>query len=259
MKLSACIEWLFAQEFPDFAQRIHAAKDAGLAAVEFHLWRDKPLAAIRRALDETGMALGAIVVEPRCRLADPSSHAAFGAAFQDTLQAAEMLGARYIIPSVGLALPGVEIETQRTTVVAALRAAVRQAENSSVSLLLEPVNSRVDHPGMYLNSTQEGLNVVEQVQAPNLKLLYDIYHSATMDEVPEQLFGDRAQLLGYVQVADSPGRHEPGTGSIDWPRYGKLLTTLGYHGPIGLEYKPGVDTLTSLERTRAHLGGWADA
>jgi hydroxypyruvate isomerase len=258
MKLSACIEWLFAAECPEFAQRIYAARDAGLAAVEFHLWRDKPLEAIRRALDDTGLTLSAIVVEPRCRLADPSSHPAFREAFAATLKTAELLGANYIIPSVGLALPGVAIETQRASIASAVREAVALAENSDVKLLLEPVNSRIDHPGMYLDSTREGLNVIEAVGAENLKLLFDVYHSATMGEALESLFEGRVDLLGYVQVADSPGRHEPGTGSIDWPRYGKYLKTLGYQGPIGLEYKPSEGTLKSLERTKANLNAWSD-
>lgn len=260
MKLSACIEWLFAAESPEFAGRIYAARDAGLAAVEFHLWRDKPLAAIRQALDETKLALTSIVVEPRCRLADPESHAAFRMAFRETLSTAQALGARFIIPSVGLALPGVPVQIQRATIAAALREATEVASGSPVGVLLEPVNSLVDHPGMYLNSTLEGLEVIALVGAPpNLKLLYDIYHSATMGEAPEGLFEGRTALLGYVQVADSPGRHEPGTGSIDWDRYLPLLKEWRYEDLIGLEYKPKADTLTSLVQTRRLLAGQVKA
>jgi hydroxypyruvate isomerase len=254
MKLSACIEWLFAKEYPDFADRIRAAKRAGLDAVEFHLWREKPLTEIRRALDETGLKLNAIVVDPRCRLPDPSTHDAFRKAFSDTLATAEQLGASYVIPSVGPALPGVPIETQRETIVRAIKEATQIAENSPVQILLEPVNSAVDHPGMYLNNTREGLDIVERVAAPNLRLLYDIYHSATMGEVPEQLFGNRKHLVGYVQVADSPGRQEPGTGSIDWRRYQELLRSLSYQGAIGLEFKPSADTLAAISATKRALG-----
>jgi hydroxypyruvate isomerase len=254
MKLSACIEWLFAAEHADFVERIHASRSAGLAAVEFHLWREKPLAAIRGALDETGLMLTSIVVEPRCRLADPASHAKFHVAVQETLATAEQLGARYIIPSVGLALPEIAPEVQRDCIVRALRDATQLAAGSPVKLLLEPVNSRIDLPGMYLNSTREGLEIIERVGAPNLSLLYDVYHSVTMGEVPEQVLAGQQQRIGYVQAADSPGRHEPGTGEIDWAAFRRLLQTLDYSGLLGLEYHPSADTLTSLQTTRRSLG-----
>jgi hydroxypyruvate isomerase len=76
-----------------------------------------------------------------------------------------------------------------------------------------------------------------------------------MGEVPEQLFGNRKHLVGYVQVADSPGRQEPGTGSIDWRRYRELLRSINYSGVIGLEFKPSIDTLAAISATRRALGG----
>ena len=253
MKLSACIEFLFAREYPDFCERIYACQRAGVEAVEFHLWRDKPLQAIRAALDDTGLSLSAIVVEPRCRLADPASLTQFRQSVQETLDTARRLGAQRIIPSVGLALPEVDMPRQRDAIITALGHAVRLAKDSGIGLLIEPINSVIDHPGMYLTSTTEGLEIIERVGDPSLRLLYDVYHSATMGESPEVLFRGREQLLGYVQVADSPGRHEPGSGSIDWGRYRQLLDSWGYPGPLGLEYKPSGDTLTSLQTTRRSL------
>ena len=121
MQLSACIEWLFAAEYPDFTDRIRASRDAGLAGVEFHLWRDKPLERIRDALQETGLPLNGIVVEPRCRLADPNALPGFRNAVTETLAAAQRMGARSVIPSVGPALTDVPLATQRSTIVTALR------------------------------------------------------------------------------------------------------------------------------------------
>lgn len=253
MKLSACIEFLFAREHADFCERIHACARAGVDAIEFHLWRDKPLADIRAALDATGLSLSAIVVEPRCRLADPASLPMFTQAVRDTLQAARRVGAQRIIPSVGLALPEVDQQRQRDSIVAALGQAVHLAQDSGVQLLIEPINSVIDHPGMYLTSTQEGLEIIERVNDPTLRLLYDMYHSVTMGENPAELFQGREHLLGYVQVADSPGRHEPGSGAIDWRRMRQLIDSWGYQGPLGLEYKPGGETLASLDSTRRSL------
>jgi hydroxypyruvate isomerase len=254
MALSACIEWLFAAEHPNFPDRIRAARDAGLEGVEFHLWRDKDLDAVKAALDETGVVLNAIVVEPRCRLPDPATHEAFVQAVKDTIATAKRLGAKAIIPSIGPALPDVAKETQRASIVSALKKAAAIAEAEGMDLLIEPLNDKVDHPGMYLVSTVEGLDIVEAVGSPKLRLLWDMYHSATMGEVPETLFGDRAHLVAYVQAADSPGRNEPGAGAIDWPRYMKVVKALGYTGPMGLEYKPTGDTLASLKMARERVG-----
>jgi len=80
MYLSACIEWLFREEYPDFSDRVRAAKAQGFSHVEFHLWRDKPLAALAQALEETGVRLSSFVVEPRRSLVDPAEHEQFLAA-----------------------------------------------------------------------------------------------------------------------------------------------------------------------------------
>lgn len=255
MNLSACIEWLFAPEYPDIVDRIHASRDAGLAGVELHLWRDKPLERIARAIEQTGLALNAIVVDPRCRLADAASLPAFRQAVRETLAAARQMGARHIIPSVGPALPDVDRAVQRAHIIAALREAAELASGTGVGVLIEPINSRVDHPGMYLTSTAEGLTILRELDVPNVHLLYDCYHAATMGEPPDEALRHAPQWLGYVQVADSPGRHEPGTGQIDWGAYRRWIADVGYQGPIGLEYKPLEGTLAALERTRRALAG----
>ena len=87
MYLSACIEWLFREEYPDFSDRVRAAKAQGFSHVEFHLWRDKPLTALAQALDETGVRLSSFVVEPRRSLVDPAEHEQFLAAVSDSLAA----------------------------------------------------------------------------------------------------------------------------------------------------------------------------
>jgi hydroxypyruvate isomerase len=254
MYASPCIEWLFADQHPDFCDRIRAAKDAGFQFVEFHLWRDKPLDAVRRTLDETGMKLSSMVVEPRRSLVDPAQHDEFIAAVKDSLQAAKRVGAPALVVASGFTRAEVSRQEQHDAAVSALRQAAALAEAADILLLLEPLNTRVEHPGMYLESTSEGLDIVEEVASPNLKLLYDKYHSSVMDEASEAVLKDRFDLVGHVQVADMPGRHEPGSGVIDWPDFMATLKRLGYAGPIGLEYKPSGPTPDTLARAHAALG-----
>jgi hydroxypyruvate isomerase len=253
MYLSPCIEWLFAEEHPNFVDRIAAARDAGFEAVEFHLWRDKPLDEVRRALEETGVALTSFVVEPRRSLVDPAQHEEFLQAVRESLDAARRVGCPALVVASGFTRPDVPREEHHAAAVSALRKAADLAEQAGIMLLLEPLNTRVEHPGMYLESTQEGLDIVAEVGSPNLRLLYDMYHSTVMDEVPADVLGGRFELVGHVQVADTPGRHEPGSGTIDWPAYVETLRTLGYDGAVGLEYKPTGPSLETLARARAAL------
>ena len=249
-----CIEWLFAKEHPALPDRIRAAHAAGLRSVEFHLWRDKPLGDVRDALRETGLELLSFVVEPRRSLVDPAQHDEFLQAVRDSLQAAQEAGARCLVVASGFTRPDVSRQVQHDEAVGILRQAATLAEQAGILLLLEPLNTRVDHPGMYLDSTAEGLAIIEEVGSSNLRLLYDAYHSAVMDEQPGEVLKGRVHLVGHVQVADHPGRAEPGSGMLDWAARIAALREVGYSGSVGLEYRPSGPTMETLTRAEAALG-----
>ncbi len=254
MKLSPCIEWMFAAEHPELADRIRAAKAAGYDRVEFHLWRDKDLDAAAVALDETGVQLTGFVVEPRRSIVDPAQHGEFLDAVRDSLAAAQKLGSPPLVVASGFLREGVSLDEHRAAAVIALKQAAALAEAADITLVLEPLNTKVEHPGMYLDSTTLALDIIEEVASPNLKLLFDVYHSAVMDEDRQAVLGGRMHLVHHIQIADMPGRNEPGTGTIDWPTVVSDLRSLGYQGDIGLEYKPTLPPLESLAQTRAALG-----
>ena len=107
---------------------------------------------------------------------------------------------------------------------------------------------------MYLVNTTLGLDLVDAVGSPALRLLYDVYHSTVMGEDMEQVLAGRIHLVHHVQVADFPGRNEPGTGTLDWPEKIATLRRLGYDGGIGLEYRPTMPIAESLAKTRGALG-----
>ena len=254
MILSPCIEWLYKAEHPDFCERIRAAKADGFTAVEFHMWRDKPLADVERALAETGIAVTSFLVEPRVTLTDAAAEEATLKAVSESLPVARRLATPALVVASGPAITGRSPAEQRAAMIGVLTKAARMAGDAGVTLLLEPVNTRVDHPGIFLDTTPEGLDVVEEVGSAHLRLLYDMYHSTCMGETPETVLGDRMQWVGHVQVADAPGRHEPGSGAIDWKRYMQVLESKGYRGAIGLEYRPTGDSGESLRLCRASLG-----
>ncbi|MDO7833732.1 TIM barrel protein [Sphingobium sp. HBC34] len=254
MYLSACIEWLFKDENPHFPDRIRAAKAAGLESVEFHLWNDKPIGEIRTALDETGVQLSSFCVEPRRSLVDPAQHDEFLAAVAATIETAKSLGRPPLVIASGFTREGVSLDEQRAEAVKALRQAAALAAAAGIILILEPLNTIVSHPGMYLSSTTLALDIIEEVASPNLRLLYDAFHSNVMGEDMEDVLKGRIHLVHHVQFADNPGRNEPGTGTIDWTATVAKLRALGYDGGIGLEYLPTMPSVESIAKSREATG-----
>lgn len=245
VRFSACIEWLFAAEAPEFADRIALAKEAGLDAVEFWKWSNKDLDAVAAALERTGLSLAGILCEPIIDLTDPANHQTFLAGVRASMAAAQRLGAKVIIAQSGNLLPDVPRAEQHRAIVNVLVEAGRILDESGVILALEPLNDKVDHPGYYLTSTAEGLDIVDEVACTEIKLLYDIYHAAMMGE-PVELLDGRIDRIVHVHLADLGGRAEPGSGSLDYAARLAWLKQHGYAGLVGLEYRPSGATLDSL-------------
>lgn len=254
LPLSACIEWIFKDEHPEFPDRVRAAAAVGLAGVEIHMWRSKPEEALRRALDETGLMLTSMLVEPRVQLVTTEGQETLLTSVRESAAAAKRLDARALVVASGMTIQGVNPASQRAAIVANLRAMAPICEDAGILLLFEPVNTAVDHPGIFVDRTSEGLDIVEEVGHRSVRLLYDLYHSAAMGERPEEVLGKRVHLVGYVQAADHPGRSQPGSGAIDWRHGLHVLRSRGYTGFIGLEYRPTGPSLESLQQTRAAFG-----
>lgn len=253
-ELSAHLEALFREEqrgaADDTSAQVRAAAALGIPAVEILWWREKNLDELARTLEETGVALETICSEPMGALVDPEFHETFIAGLVESAAAAERLKYPYLVTTAGDGRAGVPRLEQREAVVRVLRTAGQVLTTYNVTLLLENLNSRVDHVGTFLDTTDECLDVIEEVDSPHVRLLYDLYHSLVMDERPDSVLADRTDLVGHVQIADVPGRHEPGTGKVDW-RYQLRSRKLGYSGRIGLEYIPTADTAKSLQHIRA--------
>jgi hydroxypyruvate isomerase len=252
-ELSACIEWLFGEEGDGLESRIRAAADAGVPAVEFWGWRHRDIGRIARVLGETGVELTAFAVDPALPLGEPARHDAVVAAIAESAAAAAELGCRNLIVVSGDRDERMGADDQRTAIVALLARAAPVAAERGVALLLEPLNTRVDHAGTFLDSTSEGFGIVDEVGVANVKLLFDLYHSVVMGERMEDVLAARLGAVGHVHIADAPGRHEPGTGAIDWTRAFAWLDAQGYDGRIGLEYEPLGSTGDSLAAIRCFL------
>jgi hydroxypyruvate isomerase len=235
-----------------FLDRFAAARTAGFDAVEFlfpyafepeqiaqRLARYKLQLVLHNfpAGDWTGGERG-IACDPR-RIGE----------FQDSvalaLEYAEELGVRQLHCLAGKTPPNVPHERVHATYVANLQFAAAQLRERGLDLLIEPINNR-DIPGYFLTGTRQAAAIIAEAGAPNLFLQYDIYHMQRMEGDLAATIRAHLPLIRHMQLADVPGRHEPGTGEINFPFLFALLDELGYDGWIGCEYTPLADTLGGL-------------
>ena len=254
IKLSACIEMLFA-EIPEFTERIEAAAQAGLAAVEFWSYSNKDLDAVVAAKEEAGTHIAAACVEAPQGMLDVALADEYPRCVEAGLQAAKRLGTRVLICTTGFESSSRPRGEQHAGIVACLRAAAPLAEAAGVTLALEPLNILVDHAGYYLTTSAEGFEILEEVGSPNVKLLYDIYHQQITEGNLIATITANIDQIAHFHAADVPGRHEPGTGEINWANVLAAINETGYDGYVGLEYKPTAATAQSLEHVLAVADG----
>jgi len=139
----------------------------------------------------------------------------------------------------------VSVEVLQQTLVANLRFAAAELKKADLKLLIEPINT-FDIPGFYLNRTDQAAAILDEVAADNLYIQYDIYHAQRMEGELGNTIAKYLPRIGHIQLADNPGRNEPGSGEINYRWLFKRIDELGYQGWIGCEYKPAADTKQGL-------------
>jgi hydroxypyruvate isomerase len=246
-QLSPNIELLFTEAGSDYADRISAAAAAGFDAVEMWGTSSHDIASLRSRLQETGVSLTSVLAEPRTNFTLPGTDltAFFDGLDRGVANARELNCPRIVLGS-GVGFPGAKRQPQLDRLVDVFSQAVERTEGSGVTLVLEPVNTRVDHPGALLDRTADAAYVARGVGSDRFGLLYDMYHSITEGEDPVTALANAGDVIDYVQIADSPGRGEPGSGGIDWPARLAVLRKSGYAGPLGLEYFPTTGSTASV-------------
>ena len=251
LKFAANLGFLFT-DLP-FMERFSAAKKAGFRAVEFMFPYDYDLDEIEKQLQENGLVInlfnlpaGNWAAGERGTATDPTRKEEFRAGVAKAIEAARKFNVKTVNCLVGKVVPAVSEEKIWATLVENISYAADALNEHGIKLMVEPIN-HYDMPGFYINTTQQALKLIADVNKENVYLQYDIYHADREEEDHNEILKNHMAKIGHIQIADNPGRHQPGTGKIDLKHLLAEIEKAGYNGYVGLEYVPEPDTLTSLK------------
>ena len=243
----------------EFRDRFAAAAEAGFKAVEYLV----PYAYDKDELAERLRSHGLVQVLHNLPVGDwdagdrgiachPDRVGEFRESVGQALDYAAALGCARLNCLAGIAPAGAAPERLRETFVANLKFAAGVLAEAGITLLTEPINTR-DVPGFYLSRTDQALAIIDDVGAPNLALQYDVYHMQIMEGDLAPTIERHLDRIGHIQISDTPGRNEPGSGEINYPFLFDHLDRLGYQGWIGCEYRPAADTVAGLGWIKPYL------
>ncbi|WP_397453256.1 hydroxypyruvate isomerase [Pseudomonas sp. NA-150] len=255
-RLCANLSMLFTEQ--PFLQRFAAAASAGFSGVEYLFPYEFGSAEIKAQLDEHGLTQVLFNLPPgdwgkgeRGIACHPDRVEEFKAGVDLAIEYAKVLGNTQINCLAGIAPTGVDPAAVRQTFVDNLKYASAKLDAVGIRLVMEMINTR-DIPGFFLTTTAQALDIHQQVGSANLFLQYDIYHMQIMEGDLARTLEERLSVINHVQLADNPGRHEPGTGEINYRFLFEHLTRIGYDGWIGCEYKPLTTTEAGLGWLKTH-------
>jgi hydroxypyruvate isomerase len=228
------------------ARRVERVAAAGLRAYEFWDYSNKDLPALQAAADAQGVALAGFVCEPGFALTGPTPVDAHVAGVVRAAAVGRKLGASTLIVTAGNVVAGESYETTRRRVLRKLKAMAAAARQEGVTLCLEPLNVHDDHPGYWLTTMAQAADLVEEVDLPSLKILYDIYHQQITEGSILANLRKYAPRIGHIHVAGAPGRGNLVGGDLDYRTIFAAIDDIGYDGYVGLEFRPTGDTAAAL-------------
>ena len=240
---AANLSFLFGEHA--FLDRFAAGRAAGFTRVEYMFPYDFDAGELRARLDEHGLEqvlfnlpAGDWAAGDRGIAADPARVEEFREGVERARAYADVLDVARVNCLAGT-------RGERGTLVANVRHAARRLAEDGRTLLVEAVNTR-DVPGFLIATSSDAIRLLDEVAEPNVELQFDVYHAQVMEGDLVNRLRALRDRIGHVQLADNPGRHQPGTGEINFPFVLAELDAMGYEGVVGLEYVPEPDTLASL-------------
>lgn len=236
----------------DFSEAIRTVGSLGFDAAETYSWKELDRAAVRRACEESGVELLSMCTTV-WQMTDPAYRGAWLDGVAETCPAAREMGVTRLISQVGPDT-GAPRAQQHESIVAALKAAIPTLETYGITMMIEPLNTLVNHPGYYLWSAVEGFEIVREVGHPLVKVVYDIYHQQVMEGNIIPNVTKNLDCIAHLHSAGHPGRNELQFGESDYKNIFAAVDQAGYTGACGLEYSPKMDPIESLKEAKRIYG-----
>lgn len=238
-------------------ERLEKFAEYGFTATEYNGLMNhdlKEVEAIRKKLDELRIEMGIFVGNPggwsKTGLCDAAQRDAFLAEIRKAVEYHKVVGNRFCTVITGMEKKGLSREQMRQNVVDGLKAAAEIVEGTDLTLVVEPLNVLVDHPGYFLVSSKEAYQIMKAVGSPRVKILFDIYHQQISEGNLINNIRRYWDEIAYFQIGDVPGRREPGTGEINWKNVFKAIHAKGYRGILGMEHGLSKDFETCVQAYR---------
>lgn len=228
-----------------FEDAVKKVAELGFDAIETYNWKNLDPDTVKRACDENGVEFISMCTTEFC-MTDPARRELWLDGLKESCEAANRLGVKRLITQVG-ADTGAERAYQHESIVAALKAARPILESHGVTVMIEPLNTIVDHKGYYLWSSAEAFDIIREAGNPFARVVYDIYHQQVMEGNIIPSITNNIDLIAHLHAAGHPGRHELQLGENDYKVIWAAADKAGYTGACGLEYRPTTDPTDSLK------------
>jgi hydroxypyruvate isomerase len=238
-------------------RQIEIAAGAGCQSMmmlnQYAAWSDADFARVSRLCQSNRIAMHGLLAQMDWKkrpvsIVDPAHRETFLSDIRHAIEVAQRLGIDQIVVTSGLSAAGKSYQEQYASLVEGVRRAADLVAAAHFTLLVEPLNSLVDHPGCFLTSCVEGLKLVREVNHPHVRLLFDIYHEQVMRGNIIRTLTEAAPVVALIHVADNPGRNDPGSGEVNFANVYRAIRKTGYTGRVAMEYRPLGDPVASLTK-----------
>lgn len=246
IRFSVCIEMFWKDKTVE--EKIREVKKAGFSAFEFWGWKNKNVESILKAKEETGLDTASFCLEPNFCLTDDGNETELLKGVAESAKTAHMLNCKNLIVTTGNVVADESFEVTRRKVVRKLKEMSKAAGDNNVTLVLEPLNPIVNHRGYWLTKSTEAVDIITDVNSPNLKILYDIYHQQVTEGNILHNIGKYISFIGHFHSAGVPGRNELAGGELDYKNIFAAIDRTGYKGFIGLEFTPKLGEDAALKQ-----------
>ena len=248
MNYSVCIDALFPDSTLD--EIIPKLQAHGYDTIEFWSWWDKDIPGLKRMCEKHHIRISTFCTDFRHNPGNPSEHDVYLEALETSIKTAKELNCHMLIAQAGWHMSEISPEIHEASLIRVLKDAVPILEKSEITLIVEPLNVLVDHPGYHLSTTNHAFSILDKVGSNHIKILFDIYHQQITEGNILATIKCNLDRIGHFHLAAVPGRIEPYSGELNYPLIIERVTEMGYKDDWGLEYMPKIDAWETLKQIK---------